>query len=268
MLGNVPNSDLLNLWAPPTIEELDRRPFNTSDQFDAIATGRRCQSFGWLPFSTRRSIPIQASDRTKHQLRGADSTGRTRSYVTGVAGAHRRSDRRILAGQCLAHDCLRDLPTTSRHTLSAWSKYGSRFTIPDLACRSTLRLVGPRRSPRHAAGSAEEDALGVCRRFCSNSSNDLADSAYSAQWASHVSNQLHALTEREQLEGDDVQSILADLSDSAQEACRMADNTDDDRAASRIVAGTLGLGAAARLLGRHARRARGLSLPGPRCRPR
>ena len=43
------------------------------------------------------------------------------------------------------------------------------------------------------------------------------------------SNQLHALTEREQLVGDDVQSILADLSDAAQEAVRMADNTDDDR---------------------------------------
>jgi hypothetical protein len=36
------------------------------------------------------------------------------------------------------------------------------------------------------------------------------------------------LTEREQLEGDDVQSILADLSDSAQEALQMAENTDND----------------------------------------
>ena len=42
-------------------------------------------------------------------------------------------------------------------------------------------------------------------------------------------NQLHALTEREQLEGDDVQSILADLAESAQEAHHMADNTDNDR---------------------------------------
>ena len=46
----------------------------------------------------------------------------------------------------------------------------------------------------------------------------LAGQPESAQWASQVRNQLHTLTDRAQLEGDDVQIILADLSDAAQEA--------------------------------------------------
>ena len=57
----------------------------------------------------------------------------------------------------------------------------------------------------------------------------LAGQPESAQWASPVRNQLHALTDREQLEGDDVQIILADLSDAAQEAARMAEQFDNDR---------------------------------------
>jgi hypothetical protein len=57
----------------------------------------------------------------------------------------------------------------------------------------------------------------------------LAAHPYSALWASHVSNQLSVLTERDYLEGDDVQPILADLSDAAQEAFLMADHADDDR---------------------------------------
>jgi hypothetical protein len=57
----------------------------------------------------------------------------------------------------------------------------------------------------------------------------LAGQPESAQWASQVRNQLHVLTDREQLEGDDVQIILADLSDAAQEAIRMADQYDNDQ---------------------------------------
>src|SRR5262249_15904559 len=57
----------------------------------------------------------------------------------------------------------------------------------------------------------------------------LAGQPESAQWASQVRNQLRMLTDREQLEGDDVQIIMADLSDSAQEAMRMADQYDNDQ---------------------------------------
>jgi hypothetical protein len=57
----------------------------------------------------------------------------------------------------------------------------------------------------------------------------LSEHAYTAEWTSRVSYQLRAITEREQLLGDDIQPILADLADAAQQAAAMADNTDDDR---------------------------------------
>jgi hypothetical protein len=57
----------------------------------------------------------------------------------------------------------------------------------------------------------------------------LSEHAYSARWASFVGNQLRALTERTQLEGDDVQAILGDLSSATQDALIMAENTGDDR---------------------------------------
>lgn len=57
----------------------------------------------------------------------------------------------------------------------------------------------------------------------------VAGQPESAQWASQVRNQLHALTDRQQLDGDDVQGILGDLSEAAQDAMRMADRTENDR---------------------------------------
>jgi hypothetical protein len=57
----------------------------------------------------------------------------------------------------------------------------------------------------------------------------LSGQRETAQWASQVRNQLHSLTDREQLEGDDVQIILADLSGAAQEAASMAERFDNDR---------------------------------------
>jgi hypothetical protein len=57
----------------------------------------------------------------------------------------------------------------------------------------------------------------------------LAGQPESAQWASQVRNQLRALTERPQLDGDDVQIIMADLSEAAQEAERMANEIDNDQ---------------------------------------
>jgi hypothetical protein len=57
----------------------------------------------------------------------------------------------------------------------------------------------------------------------------LAGQPESAQWASQVRNQLHALTDRAELAGDDVQIIMADLSAAAQEAEQMANETDNDQ---------------------------------------
>ncbi len=98
--------------------------------------------------------------------------------------------------------------------------------------RSTVRLVGP--NDRLAMLPAPRELDGALRPWCVpqvlfDQLDRLADQADSAQWASHVRNQLHALTDREQLQGDDVQTILGNLTDAAQEAWHMADQTNDDR---------------------------------------
>src|SRR3954451_24315984 len=77
--------------------------------------------------------------------------------------------------------------------------------------RSTVRIVSP---DDRLAMLPEPRALESSHRWCVPQTlfalvERLAEQADSAQWASHVRNQLHALTGRERLEGDDIQSILA-----------------------------------------------------------
>jgi hypothetical protein len=57
----------------------------------------------------------------------------------------------------------------------------------------------------------------------------LQQQPVSARWASDALNQLYALTERDSLDGEDVQTILADLRESAHEAARLAEITEKDR---------------------------------------
>jgi hypothetical protein len=57
----------------------------------------------------------------------------------------------------------------------------------------------------------------------------LQQQPVSARWASDALNQLYSLTERDSLDGEDVQTILADLRESAREAARLAEITEKDR---------------------------------------
>jgi hypothetical protein len=57
----------------------------------------------------------------------------------------------------------------------------------------------------------------------------IAQHPYSSEWAERTIAELRALTQREAPGGDEVQSILDELCDAAEEAMRMAEETDDDR---------------------------------------
>jgi hypothetical protein len=101
------------------------------------------------------------------------------------------------------------------------------YSVPNSAS-SSVRLVNP--NDRLAMLPPRTNANAWCvPQTLYDQLQRLTVPAYSAQWASQVSYQLHSLTEREQLAGDDVQAILANLSDAAEDAVRMAENTDDDR---------------------------------------
>jgi len=97
-----------------------------------------------------------------------------------------------------------------------------------VAVRSTLQFIQPNERPAYVPAPIQKSAWCVPQSLLDQLQR-LADHAYTAPWSSRVSYQLRSITEREQLLGDDVQPILADLADAAQEAVLMAESTEDDR---------------------------------------
>jgi len=222
-VGSVSNSDLLNLWTPPTIEELIAARA-TYGQFEPVANQCDGQWFQWVPVANSVGPPTNfnnAANRAESPFVDQTPPFVTKSLqlLGNVIAEYSPAN---LASKVIARltDAVRaDRIATSRVT----PIYG-----PSASANSSILLVGP--GDRLAMRPNALNAKSWCvPQVLYEQLQRLAEHGYSAQWASQVSNQLHALTERDQLLGDDVQSILADLSDAAQEAVRMADNTDDDR---------------------------------------
>jgi hypothetical protein len=205
--GASPNADLLSIWAPPTIEQL------------IAARTMNGAAYGWQPTTVRRgTVSNQAGSEYIADCFPLSSHAADALWFVGkMIAEYVPADlpRRLVA---VSVGALPDnLFTNSRIT----PVYDSWQSPP-----ASLRLVGP--DDRLAMRPAPPRPNSWCvPQALYDQLQLLADHAYTAEWASHVSNQLHALTEREQLVGDDVQSILADLSDAAEEAFRMADSTDD-----------------------------------------
>lgn len=222
LFGNIQNADNSNPWATPTIEELVAArsvgPFDSSFRHDH---GR---SFDW---------PIIMSP-TDSSFQPDDSNTITIPTEPVQPGPFVTSSLEFMGAlyveyspASIFHEAASRLVEEVPTILSAWSKTAPGYNS-DFASRSTLRLTRP--GDRLAMLPTPPKKTSWCvPQVLFEQLERLGDHAYSAQWASHVGNQLHALTEREQLEGDDVQSILADLTDSAQEALHMADNSDDNQ---------------------------------------
>ena len=206
-LDGSPNADLLSIWAPPTIEQLiANRSMNGATD-------------GW-------QAPIDRS--------GTATSPEAGNYLTDCFPVSTYvADALCFVGKMIAEYVPADLPrrlvAASIDAVPNDLFANSRITpIYDSwhAPPASLQLVGP--DDRLAMRPAAPRANSWCvPQALYDQLQLLADHAYTAEWASHVTNQLHALTERDQLVGDDVQSILADLSDAAEEAFRMADSTDD-----------------------------------------
>ena len=222
-LGNGHASELADFWSPPTIEELVARQ-SMYGQFDATRQGTNGASFNW-PALAIPSDNTPASDEAVDFVPASPSV-EADPYIAAAlnqAGA-------VIASYLPANVVsafVSQLTNTVPKYVAAWSN-----TTPILRSELTwhsqplLMQAGDRLAmlpapPRKTPWCVPEVLFQQLQR--------LSEHAYSAQWASHVSNQLHALTEREQLEGEDVRSILADLSDAAQEVVILSDNTNDDR---------------------------------------
>jgi hypothetical protein len=107
---------------------------------------------------------------------------------------------------------------------------GDRFAMaPQHSDSHSARGENPAASPRD-----ETTVQIVADRWCvpqvlMNQLQRLAGHPDSANWAERTIAQLVALTARDQLDGDDVQTLLAALSNSATDALRLADTTGEDR---------------------------------------
>jgi hypothetical protein len=205
--GASPNADLLSIWAPPTIEQLiaTRAMNGAADGWQAITIRRGAESSQVGSDYLADCFPI--SSYVADALR----------YVGKLIAEYVPADlpRQLVAASM-------DLVPDNLFANSRITPVGDSWQSPP----ASLRLVGPddRLAMRPAAPSANSWCV---PQALYDQLQRLTDHAYTAEWASHVTNQLHALTERDQIVGDDVQSILADLSDAAEEAFRMADSSND-----------------------------------------
>ncbi len=214
-----PNADLLSLWAPPTIEQLiaARSITPVADGFglgvnewqspQAIITVPRVSDnalaaddvAAWLPSSPEIADALWFAGEVFAEYSPGNLPQRFVAFVMNAVPDH----------------AIASVAVTPIETSEPWPSQPLRLTDP--SDRLAMRPAPPRATSWCVPVVLFEQL------------ERLTDNATTAEWASHVSNQLHALTERDQLAGDDVQSILADLSDAAEEAYRLADNTNDER---------------------------------------
>ncbi|HEX4413871.1 MAG TPA: hypothetical protein VH107_09615, partial [Lacipirellulaceae bacterium] len=201
------NADLLRIWAPPTIEQLVA---------DRAMNG---EAYRWqsAPDHSQQTSPPQAADNLTDYFPLSSYMADVLWYVGKMIAENTPADlpRRLVAASMDA------VPENLFVQPQITPIYETSQSLPE-----PVRLAGP--DDRLAMRPAPPRATSWCvPQALYDQLQRLAENAYTAEWASHVTNQLHALTERDQLAGDDVQSILADLSDAAEEAFRLADNTND-----------------------------------------
>ncbi len=214
-----PNADLLSLWAPPTIEQLiAARSISTVP--DGFGPGlNEWQSPQAIITVPRVSDNAFTADDFAEWLPSSPDIANALWFVGEVVAEYspRNLPRRILSlvMNVVPDHAIASAAVTPIETSEPWPRQPLQLTSP--SDRLAMRPAPPRATSWCVPVALFEQL------------ERLADNASTAEWASHVSNQLHSLTERDQLAGEDVQSILADLSDAAEEAYRLADTTDDER---------------------------------------
>ena len=228
--GKIPGpsseNDLLSLWAPPTLEQLisARAGFMPVDEA-AIA---------WPTFALQETAV------------GSDAANRSKSaYEPGprVAAAFQHVGRLIVSYSPNA--VVPQLCANAVRAYEVWSAEqidgefdraaGISTDVAPSRSRSSLRLVSPGgRFVQREPITALQDNTSESNPWCApqilvNQLRRLTMHPYSAGWAERAIADVHAITNRERLEGNDVQPILAELNDLTRDAIRMADETSDDR---------------------------------------
>jgi hypothetical protein len=229
------SSDLLNLFAPPPIEELIAT-HSAVAQLSAHFGRPGGEGFDW-PLLVRAAIGNTCDEsQTGPSLTGGERPSPEFAgpfeYVGELASEYSSVGAMFELVMQVSDEVPRLVESVGeRFDLVLAGLPAAEAASPGSGGFSRVRVIGP--SDRLAMLPAPRE-LESAHSWCVPQTlleelDRLAAQPETAQWASQVRNQLRTLTDREQLECDDVQIILADLSDAAQEAARMANQFDNDR---------------------------------------
>ena len=236
----------LNLWAPPTLEELVRASAGAA-HMNAGAGYNQFGLAGWPSFS----LPADPdSDQRSPQTGSFVVAAPDPLLLAALEGAGQAVARYSLA------DMLPRMVNVSLDMYRTWAQPSRNNGHMDRTAashwvtmrRSALRLVGPneRRAPpidgheptiadsftTSQPGDLEREFATDCwcvPQVLLGQLERLTQHPATGAWANRTIWQLHALMKRDAFTADDVQAVLASLSESALEAARMADVTSEDR---------------------------------------
>jgi hypothetical protein len=209
--------DLLSLWEVPSIDELVAARFGTSNLND--------NPIGWPTWEPVSDSAI--SDPSAEQL-NEELANKAATIVDAVhAGALDRMGRAIVA--YAPANLLPRLAVKAVRAYQIWS-------TPQVARQDGLVRLPEDEEPTPVIVPDEEglklepETDPWCDpRILFEQLLRIAQHDFSREWAERTLAELHLLTDRNSLDGEDVQAILAELGVSAQDAMRMAETVEDDR---------------------------------------
>jgi hypothetical protein len=251
--GMLSESSLISLCPPPTIEELIETARLGSIRHDFVTGLHAGESVGSPSYASGMSFTTGPT----HAVRPARSALLT-AMLSGVGRAivqHSLSElvQPLAAAATRLHQLwpgaisgVSDTPAGDTIPVSP----GIPLPDPSSPVASTLRLVNPNdrlamlpspviphsqhRPPIATPPQANSDDSADAGPWCVpqallNQIERLSRHPISAAWAQATIAQLRAVTQRDRWENGDVSSLLLGLSQSAQQAIKMADETGDDR---------------------------------------
>jgi hypothetical protein len=227
------DNHLLSLWAVPSIDELiaARSGLSNLDQIP----------IGWMTFES-----TAGSNQSEHVVE--EVLEESNQKITAIANTLLTSTCGRIGRAIVVYAPAEMLPRLTAQAARAYQIWSTRPVLSrseDNFSESTLRFVEPKDRlaqlpedsekipvivPNGEGLELEEETDPWCvPQILFDQLLRIARHEYSREWAERTLADLHLLTNRNSLDGEDVQAILTYLSDSAQEAKLIAEAADDDR---------------------------------------
>lgn len=221
-LATSPNSEILDLWVPPSIDELVAARA-TSGQLRPNSVLMDPTSVPWMPYQNSASVvapfagqqPACPSPPPPPPEFVAVLFARVGAAISDYLPVNFLPNCVARIGNIVPSQVFAAGPIPEILVTTDVPQTELRVLTPD----DRLAMLPP--PPRPIPWCVPQTLYEQLDRIAAN--------PQTAAWASEVANKLHSVADRARLEGDDLQTALAELSDAAQEALQLADNTDNDR---------------------------------------